>query len=251
MASNGRKIINSHTKFLDRSREIVGKGYEKYFVLMLRGAETFCKALDPEEDYENFGLTESELKNLSQDQFDDLYKLLLSYFSIVLTGDAIPGSLRDRLSLTNSVVGKEYLNTIMGNINREVGGAELIAAQTENATDQVIQILNTSNPDQEQISQTLIYLGFEYIGKSAINISQNKYCFIATEIYGSYDHQKVKQFRQFRDQYLERSNLGRKIIQVYYKLSPIFIRTEIYKKVLRSPTKKILDTLAKYLSQKS
>lgn len=76
MASNGRMISNTHKKFLKKSKKLAKKPYKQYFVLMLRGAETFCKTLDPEEDDDNLGLTQSELQKLSQEQFDNLYKLL-------------------------------------------------------------------------------------------------------------------------------------------------------------------------------
>lgn len=48
-------------------------------------------------------------------------------------------------------------------------------------------------------------------------------CFIATMIYGSYDHPKVKVLRSFRDTYLITNNLGRKFVSLYYKYSPKLI----------------------------
>jgi|GEM_PF-5184076 len=248
MDSNGRKILNTHKKFLDRSRKIVGKGYEKFFVLMLRGAETFCKILDPNEDNENLGLNSSELSELTQEQFDNLYRILISYFTIVLTGEAMPGALRDRISLTNSVVGKEYLNLILDNIDREVEGAELISQTSNNTTREIVKVLDAINPDTEQIFQSLTYLAFEFVGMQARKISESKYCFIATDIYGDYDHPRVKVFRQFRDQYLEPSFLGRIVIRIYYKLSPYLIESKVYSSILKNPIKKILDSIAKLIN---
>ena len=45
-------------------------------------------------------------------------------------------------------------------------------------------------------------------------------CFIATAAMGNYNHPKVVGLRNFRDQYLEESALGRKVIEKYYKYGP-------------------------------
>lgn len=45
-------------------------------------------------------------------------------------------------------------------------------------------------------------------------------CFIATAVYGSYDHPKVLTLRQFRDSTLAKNRLGRISIKVYYFIGP-------------------------------
>lgn len=45
-------------------------------------------------------------------------------------------------------------------------------------------------------------------------------CFIATAVYGNYDHPMVQDFRFFRDFTLKKSSIGRKFISFYYKNSP-------------------------------
>jgi len=45
-------------------------------------------------------------------------------------------------------------------------------------------------------------------------------CFIATAAYGSVLEPRVAALRQFRDQYLERTGLGRAFIRLYYRHSP-------------------------------
>ena len=46
-------------------------------------------------------------------------------------------------------------------------------------------------------------------------------CFIATSVYGDYDHPIVFDLRQFRDNWLAKKNYGRKFIQWYYQKGPM------------------------------
>ncbi|MFB6230483.1 MAG: CFI-box-CTERM domain-containing protein [Salinibacter sp.] len=49
-------------------------------------------------------------------------------------------------------------------------------------------------------------------------------CFIATAVYGSYDHPNVIRLRRFRDEVLRQSILGRVFIRVYYRYGPTAAR---------------------------
>lgn len=48
-------------------------------------------------------------------------------------------------------------------------------------------------------------------------------CYIATMAYGNYNHPQVIELRNFRDQFLSKSVLGRSFIRIYYKYSPILV----------------------------
>jgi hypothetical protein len=45
-------------------------------------------------------------------------------------------------------------------------------------------------------------------------------CFIATVVYGSPNHHKLKVFRKFRDELLLKDKVGRVFIRLYYRISP-------------------------------
>ncbi len=74
-------------------------------------------------------------------------------------------------------------------------------------------------------------------------------CLIATATYGDTNHSKVQLFRRFRDNVLENSFFGRKMVVMYYRVSPflaVYIeRYPHFKKI----SKKILDKLADLISQ--
>lgn len=56
---------------------------------------------------------------------------------------------------------------------------------------------------------------------SSTSESSSGGCFIATSVYGNYDHPIVFDLRQFRDNWLAKKNYGRKFIQWYYRKGPM------------------------------
>ena len=48
-------------------------------------------------------------------------------------------------------------------------------------------------------------------------------CYIATMVYGNYDHPQVMVLRDFRDNFLSNYSIGRNFIQFYYKYSPSWV----------------------------
>lgn len=60
-------------------------------------------------------------------------------------------------------------------------------------------------------------------------------CFIATAAFGSYEQENVVVLRQFRDQVLEKTLVGKNLIRFYYAVSP-----GIAKRIAKSPSAKKL-----------
>lgn len=56
-------------------------------------------------------------------------------------------------------------------------------------------------------------------------------CFVATAVFGDYDHPIVKDFRYFRDNYLNKYSSGKQFIKIYYTYGPILARLA-YKNIL-------------------
>jgi hypothetical protein len=54
--------------------------------------------------------------------------------------------------------------------------------------------------------------------------NKNEGCYIATMAYGDYDHPQVLKLRQFRDEILQKSYIGRMTIKVYYSTSPSLVK---------------------------
>ena len=71
-------------------------------------------------------------------------------------------------------------------------------------------------------------------------------CYIATMAYGDYDHPQVLELRKFRDEILERSLIGRLLINIYYRFSPRLVIYFQYKHKINIMIKKILDNFINY-----
>lgn len=74
-------------------------------------------------------------------------------------------------------------------------------------------------------------------------------CFVATAVYGDYDHPKVKTFRQFRDQVLLKSKSGENFVRFYYKNGPGWANWIKNKAVLQKAVRICLNGFALLLKK--
>ena len=72
-------------------------------------------------------------------------------------------------------------------------------------------------------------------------VQQKSGCYIATMVYGDYEHEKVKVLREFRDQVLSTFSLGRTFIRFYYKHSPVWVLKTYNKPFFVKTVKVLLD----------
>lgn len=91
------------------------------------------------------------------------------------------------------------------------------------------------------------YIGNEKIERPSVSVNnqskEKEGCYIATMVYGDYNHPNVLELRNFRDNYLKKYVLGNQFIKVYYKLSPIFVQKFENNKSLNKIIKGVLDKL--------
>ena len=74
-------------------------------------------------------------------------------------------------------------------------------------------------------------------------------CYIATAVYGSYDAPEVMVLRQFRDNSLNKTFLGKCFIKAYYYLSPPVAKKLKNAKRINKLVRFILDKWVKHLQQ--
>lgn len=70
-------------------------------------------------------------------------------------------------------------------------------------------------------------------------------CYIATMVYGDYDHPQVLVLRDFRDSVLRKSLLGRAFIRFYYRYSPTWVKHLKGHKKFNAVIRSILDKFIK------
>ena len=70
-------------------------------------------------------------------------------------------------------------------------------------------------------------------------------CYIATMVYGDYDHPQVLVLRDFRDNVLRKSALGRAFIKFYYRYSPTWVKHLKNCKKINSFIRIVLDKFIK------
>ena len=72
-------------------------------------------------------------------------------------------------------------------------------------------------------------------------------CYIATMAYGDYDHPQVMELRKFRDEFLNKSVLGRSFIRFYYKNSPLLVQRLKDKPKTNDIIRTLLDQLIRII----
>ena len=72
-------------------------------------------------------------------------------------------------------------------------------------------------------------------------------CYIATMVYGDYEHPQVLVLRSFRDDFLSHSLLGRSFIHFYYKYSPGWVKTLENNRLINRVIKRSLNQFIKLI----
>ena len=70
-------------------------------------------------------------------------------------------------------------------------------------------------------------------------------CYIATMVYGDYEHPQVLVLREFRDNFLGKFLLGRSFIRFYYKYSPGWVKSLEHNKMINKSIEKVLNAFIK------
>lgn len=81
----------------------------------------------------------------------------------------------------------------------------------------------------------------------SVDSTNSSGCYIATMVYGDYEHPKVLILRQFRDNVLERNLLGKQFVKVYYFLSPKVVKRLQNCDVVNGLIRFFLDSIIKLI----
>ena len=76
-------------------------------------------------------------------------------------------------------------------------------------------------------------------------------CYIATMVYGDYDHPQVMVLREYRDRVLSKTFFGRLFIKIYYKLSPLLVQLLRNNNTANQKIKIILERIIKNINNEN
>lgn len=181
-----------------------------------------------------------ETKNLLNSD-PELYKNTLYYLASLYTDElhdpfAAFDLWKELAGLGNPIaqynLGVFYLNGTGTAKDRDKAKAYFTRALTDGvkqAQDCLDLIKKEENIEEMERRQKNVY---EYAQKV-----QNRGCYVATAVYGSYDCPEVWVLRRFRDRRLSMTKSGRTFIRLYYKISPICVKrfgtTKIFKRFFK------------------
>jgi hypothetical protein len=111
--------------------------------------------------------------------------------------------------------------------------------------------MNTATQEIYKLKR-LYYIDLKVtFSKKADQKETGKGCYIATMVYGSYNHYNVIILRQFRDNVLEKYFAGRVFIMAYYKISPALVNILKNRSFINRIIRRGLDRWVKHLKGKS
>jgi hypothetical protein len=82
---------------------------------------------------------------------------------------------------------------------------------------------------------------------SPFHTPKSEGCFIATMVYGDYNHPQVLILRNFRDKNLAKTKLGKLFINAYYSCSPILVKKLHNKKAANFVIRKFLNQIIRLI----
>jgi hypothetical protein len=142
--------------------------------------------------------------------------------------------------------GEEQILRIDYWLSDEVVRAVKDAHEYDDFNDEQKSILENSLYDLERKNPNLSITKIGMLPKS-----EKKGCFIATATYGNYNHPDVIELRNFRDNFLEKKKLGKKLIKIYYQFSPCMAKIISKYKLIQNLSRFFLITPLLYFLRKN
>jgi hypothetical protein len=180
------------------------------------------------------------------------------------------GHLRTVLGAEDTIYKNASERVVVEATNNIVDFVNLVT-QMKNATDIIVAISQNGKRIIDVLAETMgILSGFYMSYESRKNFNEHKAlidqvaknsrgssgggsssdgCYIATMVYGDYDHPQVMALRHFRDLSLKTSPVGRLFVKIYYRFSPMLVRKLKNKKGINRFIRIVLDQLIKMINK--
>jgi hypothetical protein len=118
---------------------------------------------------------------------------------------------------------------------------------SEDWQDDILALIEHSNDNLKKDPRLVKKIG---VIRGKIDKKSKEGCYIATACYGSYSSPEVLILRRYRDDILSKNFFGRKVIELYYKISPRLADKLINHKKLNGQVRLILNLIVKRIENR-
>lgn len=176
---------------------------------------------------------------------------------LIAIRDVLGGSANLYINLS-SAVASAAINAIVENINAarqmasisSVGSSERTSLK-DDVTKAKSVMRSISSLDMSVQCRNYFNKNNATLNRIYNQINNSGGCYIATMVYGDYDHPQVMVLRNFRDTYLAKREWGKRFIRFYYKHSPSWVERLKNHKRINQAIKLILDSFVSFWKKAS
>lgn len=176
---------------------------------------------------------------------------------LIAIRDVLGGSANLYINLS-SAVASAAINAIVENINAAQQMASISSVGSSERTSLKDDVTKAKSVMRSISSLDMSVQCRNYFNKNnaTLNriynqINNSGGCYIATMVYGDYDHPQVMVLRNFRDTYLAKRDWGKRFIRFYYKHSPGWVERLKNHKRINQAIKLILDSFISFWKKTS
>lgn len=176
---------------------------------------------------------------------------------LIAIRDVLGGSANLYINLS-SAVASAAINAIVENINAAQQMASISSVGSSERTSLKDDVTKAKSVMRSISSLDMSVQCRNYFNKNnaTLNriynqINNSGGCYIATMVYGDYDHPQVMVLRNFRDTYLAKRDWGKRFIRFYYKHSPCWVERLKNHKRINQAIKLILDSFVSFWKKTS
>jgi flagellar motor switch/type III secretory pathway protein FliN len=180
-----------------------------------------------------------ELKDVSDyNSASQVQRLMDSYITIHIEVGQLSVSVSDFIQIASA-----------GKIDYSIrfGGGKLEGSFSEEQLTILKGFYNATFDEEFEVDRITNYLSELASKPKTVEKATSDGCYVATKVYGSYEHPQVLQLRDLRDNYLAKRKWGSIFISTYYKYSPKLVRHLDGKDLINKGIRNILNMLIRML----
>ncbi len=195
-----------------------------------------------------YGFQPDSLLEASCDVIDAIGQAVIDSIPLLNTMKSKLGGSDQLYLVISSALAGAAVNALVGNVNIVTRMGHLNESRRNSGIQAAVNVMSRIG-QLDMDSKTRNYYNGNNSTLGNINSKVNGGCYIATMVYGDYDHPQVMVLRGFRDNYLAERGWGREFIKQYYKYSPRLVEKLKDCKWINLAIRKVLDKFVEHLKR--